>query len=91
MTAFAYRARDERGLLVTGSMEAASKRDVFVQLDNMGLLPVSAAESKKTTFAVDAFLMRFQRVKDDDLIFFTRQFLWCQDSGLCRNKPTMKD
>ena len=47
MTAFAYRARDERGLLVTGNMEAASKRDVFMQLDNMGLLPVSAAESGK--------------------------------------------
>jgi type II secretory pathway component PulF len=82
MTAFAYRARDERGLLVTGNMEAASKRDVFVQLDNMGLLPVSAAESEKTTFAVDAFLMRFQRVKDDDLIFFTRQFQTIIRSGI---------
>jgi type II secretory pathway component PulF len=82
MTAFAYRARDERGLLVTGNMEAASKRDVFVQLDNMGLLPVSAAESEKTTFAIDAFLMRFQRVKDDDLIFFTRQFQTIIRSGI---------
>jgi type II secretory pathway component PulF len=82
MTAFAYRARDERGLLVTGSMEAASKRDVFVQLDNMGLLPVSATESRKTTFAVDAFLMKFQRVKDDDLIFFTRQFQTIIRSGI---------
>jgi type II secretory pathway component PulF len=82
MTAFAYRARDERGLLVTGNMEAASKRDVFVQLDNMGLLPVSAAESKKTTFAIDAFLMRFQRIKDDDLIFFTRQFQTIIRSGI---------
>jgi type II secretory pathway component PulF len=82
MTAFAYRARDERGLLVTGNMEAASKRDVFVQLDNMGLLPVSAMESRKTTFAVDAFLMKFQRVKDDDLIFFTRQFQTIIRSGI---------
>jgi type II secretory pathway component PulF len=82
MTAFAYRARDERGLLVTGNMEAASKRDVFVQLDNMGLLPVSAAESRKTTFAIDAFLMRFQRIKDDDLIFFTRQFQTIIRSGI---------
>ena len=82
MTAFAYRARDERGLLVTGNMEAASKRDVFVQLDNMGLLPVSAAESKKGTFAIDAFLMRFQRIKDDDLIFFTRQFQTIIRSGI---------
>ena len=82
MTAFAYRARDERGLLVTGNMEAASKRDVFTQLDNMGLLPVSAAESRKGTFAIDAFLMRFQRIKDDDLIFFTRQFQTIIRSGI---------
>ena len=82
MTAFAYRARDERGLLVTGNMEAVSKRDVFTQLDNMGLLPVSAAESGKGTFAVDAFLMRFQRIKDDDLIFFTRQFQTIIRSGI---------
>jgi type IV pilus assembly protein PilC len=82
MTAFAYKARDERGLLVTGNMEAASKRDVFSQLDNMGLLPVSAAESGKSAFAVDAFLMRFQRIKDDDLIFFTRQFQTIIRSGI---------
>ena len=82
MTAFAYRARDERGLLVTGNIEAASKRDVFVQLDNMGLLPVSAAESGKTSSAIDAFMMRFQKVKDDDLIFFTRQFQTIIRSGI---------
>jgi type II secretory pathway component PulF len=82
MTAYAYKARDERGLLVTGNMEAASKRDVFAQLDNMGLLPVSAAESGKGAFAIDAFLMRFQRIKDDDLIFFTRQFQTIIRSGI---------
>jgi type II secretory pathway component PulF len=82
MTAFAYRARDERGLLVTGNMEGASKRDVFVQLDNMGLIPVSAVESRKTTFEIDQFLLRFQRVKDDDLIFFTRQFQTIIRSGI---------
>ena len=82
MTAFAYRARDERGLLVTGNLEAASKRDVYAQLDNMGLIPVAAAESRKTAFAVDAFMMRFQRIKDDDLIFFTRQLQTIIRSGI---------
>ena len=82
MTAFAYKARDERGLRVTGNMEAVSKKDVFTQLDNMGLLPVSAAESGKSVFAVDGFLMRFQRIKDDDLIFFTRQFQTIIRSGI---------
>ena len=82
MTAFAYRARDERGLLVTGNLEAVSKRDVYAQLDTMGLIPVAAAESRKTAFAVDAFMMRFQRIKDDDLIFFTRQLQTIIRSGI---------
>jgi MSHA biogenesis protein MshG len=82
MTAFAYRARDERGLLITGNMEAASKRDVFVQLDNMGLIPVSAGETRGSMLAIDAFMMRFQRIKDDDLIFFTRQLQTVIRSGI---------
>ncbi len=73
MTIFAYRARDDRGLLITGNLEANSQREAFLQLDNMGLFPLSAREQKGTVFAIDAFLLRFQRVKHDDLIFFTRQ------------------
>jgi len=45
----------------------------MLQLDNMGLFPLDAKEQKSAGFAVDAFLLRFQRVKHDDLIFFTRQ------------------
>lgn len=82
MATFSYRARDERGLLVAGNMEAANQRDVFVQLDNMGLLPVSAVENRVSTVAIDEFLMRFQRVKDDDLIFFTRQLQTVIRSGI---------
>ncbi|OPY79697.1 MAG: Type II secretion system protein F [Syntrophorhabdus sp. PtaU1.Bin058] len=74
MSTFTYRARDDKGLLVTGSMEAASQRDVYTQLDTMGLFPVSAKETKTAaSFAADDFLLRFQKVKYDDLIFFTRQ------------------
>ncbi len=82
MTAFAYRARDQRGLLVTGDMEAVSKRDVFMQLDNMGLIPISAVESKGGISAIDEFLIRFQKVKNDDLIFFTRQLQTVVRSGI---------
>ncbi|HVN97942.1 MAG TPA: type II secretion system F family protein [Syntrophorhabdaceae bacterium] len=73
MTTFAYRARDDRGLLITGNLEANSRREAMLQLDNMGLFPLDAKEQKSAGFAVDAFLLRFQRVKHDDLIFFTRQ------------------
>ena len=74
MGTFTYRARDDRGLLVTGSIEAGSQRDVYAQLDAKGLFPISAKETKTAgSFAIDDFLLRFQKVKYDDLIFFTRQ------------------
>jgi len=75
MATFAYKARDERGLLVQGNIEAASQREAMTQLDAMGYIPVSAKETgSKGTNSIDDFLLRFQRVKHDDLIFFTRQF-----------------
>ncbi|MBP6942183.1 MAG: type II secretion system F family protein [Syntrophorhabdaceae bacterium] len=74
MGTFTYRARDEKGLLVTGSMEAVNQRDVYAELDAKGLFPISAKETKTAGAAsIDNFLLRFQRVKSDDLIFFTRQ------------------
>lgn len=83
MATFAYKARDERGLLVQGSIEAATQRDAMMQLDSMGYIPVSAKETGSTGSAsVDDFLLRFQRIKHDDLIFFTRQFRTVVRSGI---------
>jgi type II secretory pathway component PulF len=49
MTTFAYKARDERGLLVQGNIEAASQREAMMQLDSMGYIPVSAKETGKSS------------------------------------------
>ena len=74
MATFAYKARDERGLLVQGNIEAATQREAMMQLDSMGYIPVSAKETGRSgSSSVDDFMLRFQRVKFDDLIFFTRQ------------------
>lgn len=82
MGTYAYKARDDRGILVTGNMEANNPRDVFVQLDSLGLFPISATESKQSGLAINEYLTRFQRVKYDDLIFFTRQFQTVIRSGI---------
>ncbi|HEX2964207.1 MAG TPA: type II secretion system F family protein [Syntrophorhabdaceae bacterium] len=82
MSSFTYKARDDRGLLVTGTMEAATKNDIFAQLDNMGLLPISAKESGRTNLDLNNVFLRFQRVKSDDLIFFTRQLQTVIKSGI---------
>ncbi|MHB8109370.1 MAG: type II secretion system F family protein [Syntrophorhabdaceae bacterium] len=84
MPTFAYKARDERGLLVQGNIEAATQRDAMMQLDSMGYIPVSAKQAGAASKAssIDDYLLRFQRIKHDDLIFFTRQFQTIVRAGI---------
>lgn len=84
MPTFAYKARDERGLMVQGNIEAASQREAMMQLDSMGYIPVSTKEiaSSSKALSIDDYLLRFQRIKHDDLIFFTRQFQTVVRSGI---------
>jgi type II secretory pathway component PulF len=74
MGTFAYKARDEKGSLVSGTMDADSQRAVSSHLDSMGLFPISVAEKKgMTLLSVEEFLTKLERVRPDDVIFFTRQ------------------
>lgn len=85
MPTFAYKARDDRGLLVQGNIDAPTQRDAMMQLDSMGYIPVSAKETgaaSKGASSIDDYLLRFQRIKHDDLIFFTRQFQTVVRSGI---------
>ncbi len=81
MPAFTYRARDEKGKLVTGTTEAETKGSAYTQLDSMGLLPISVVEVTEP-FSAKALLTTIQRVKPDDLIFFTRQLHTVVRSGV---------
>ncbi|MCX5811451.1 MAG: type II secretion system F family protein [Proteobacteria bacterium] len=82
MGKFTYRARDDRGSLVQGIMEAENRSIVYMQLDGMGLLPVSVVEEKKGSLDLQGFFMRYQKVKYDDLIFFTRQLQTIVKAGI---------
>jgi type II secretory pathway component PulF len=73
MGTFTYRARDEKGSLITGTLDGDGKQAVYQQLDAMGLFPISASEIGRGFSSLDDIFVRFQRVKYDDLVFFTRQ------------------
>ncbi len=74
MAIFSYKARDERGSLIAGTMDADNHRAVSSHLDSMGLFPVAVAEKKGMgSFSFDQLLTKLDRVKLDDIIFFTRQ------------------
>jgi type II secretory pathway component PulF len=74
MAVFAYKARDERGALIAGTMDADSHRAVSAHLDSMGLFPVAVSEKKGVGMgSFEDLLTKLDRVKLDDIIFFTRQ------------------
>lgn len=82
MGTFTYRARDEKGSLVTGTLDGDGKQAVYQQLDAMGLFPVSASEIGRGFSSLDDIFVRFQRVKYDDLVFFTRQLQTVVRAGI---------
>ena len=82
MSTFSYRARDEKGSLVTGTLDGDGKQAVYQQLDAMGLFPISASEVGRGFSSLDDIFVRFQRVKYDDLVFFTRQLQTVVRAGI---------
>jgi len=84
MPLFEYKARDRKGELVAGSMDAPNADAVGSELDRMGHFPVtieSAEEEKETGEKVDP-LERFQKVSNKDLVLFTRQMSTLFNAGI---------
>ncbi|HOP86067.1 MAG TPA: type II secretion system F family protein [Syntrophorhabdaceae bacterium] len=88
MALYSYKARDEKGTLITGSMDADNMGAVYMQLDSLGLYPISVSELKGignnislgTSFKT--LLGNYQKITYDDLIFFTRQLQTIIKAGI---------
>lgn len=80
MPTFTYKAQTKDGYPVSGIMDANSPSAVATQLDSTGYLPISITEKK--TFSFDDLSSKFERVRAEDLIFFTRQLLTIIKSGI---------
>ena len=81
MSTFAYRARNNAGLLVTGSLEADKKEILEAKLDRMGLIPITVKESKGQFFKKDIGDV-FEKITDEDIILFTRQLSTLYKAGI---------
>lgn len=74
MPRFAYRARDQKGALVTGEAEAPALGEMQEGLFRQGLIPLAVREVKPGALSLQALARWTQRVRADDLMVFTRQF-----------------
>jgi type IV pilus assembly protein PilC len=75
---FQWSGKTTRGIIESGEMAAASKEDVIAHLRRKNIVPTVIAEKTKKA-------ARFSlggRVKDKDIVIFTRQFATMIDAGL---------
>lgn len=68
---FSYQARDEQGVLKTGTVEAVSEVNAFDILQNHGLLVIKIAPTTK--FSALEHVVVFDRVSPKELVLFSRQ------------------
>ena len=82
MAEFQYLAKDDKGLIQKGSIEAGS-RDIAVQtLIKRGLTPQTVQIIKKSKNSMDIKLPGGDRVKPKSIVVFTRQFSTMISAGV---------
>ncbi len=81
MSTFTYKARDEAGQAVKGTMEAESQEQLAQKLRRMGYLPTQILLTRPS-FVLDDFGKKFERIRIEDMIMFNLQLANMIDSGL---------
>lgn len=81
MPFFYYRARNRTGVLVTGNLEAENKAAAEINLDKMGLIPLSVKPAKKS-FELPEINLLFQTITPQDTIIFSRQLATLFTAGI---------
>lgn len=80
MPTFRYRARDDSGALVRGTLVADNERLVKLRVTEMGYFPVGVTELKERGQKALGILPR--RVRHDDLVVFSWQFAAMMGAGI---------
>jgi type IV pilus assembly protein PilC len=77
-TVFQWSGKSVTGSIESGEIAAASKDEVISKLRRRNIVPTAVVEKKKTS----RFGLAPGRVRDKDLVVFTRQFATMIDAGL---------
>jgi type IV pilus assembly protein PilC len=80
MPSFRYRARDESGALVRGTLTADNERLVKLKVTEMGYFPIAVEQIRERGEKALGFLPR--RVRHDDLVVFSWQFAAMISAGI---------
>lgn len=81
MPLFSYRARDQRGILVTGYLEGLASEIIKGVLSEQGLIPLSVKLVQRKSEWIPQFSF-FKKVKDEEIVLMTRQFYTLFKAGM---------
>lgn len=81
MATYDYKARDEGGKLLSGTLEGSSREEVAQKLRKMGYMPTGIREIM-TGMTLEDIGERFRGIKVEDIIIFNVQLANMIDSGL---------
>jgi len=81
MAVYAYKARDNNGELVKGTMDAMSKDELVDKLRKMGYMTTQAI-LLSSGFAIDSFFEKMARVGSDEMLMFYIQLSNMINAGI---------
>lgn len=81
MSTYLYKARDENGKLVQGTLDALSPAEVADKLRKMGYMPIQIREAIPG-INLEGIGSRLRRIRSEDIIFFNIQLANMIESGL---------
>jgi MSHA biogenesis protein MshG len=83
MPNFRYRVRDRMGKPIAGTIDAPTLQIAGERLYQLGYLPINLEEERSTdSFDIAKIWLRFQKVKLEELIFFSQQLSTLYKAGL---------
>lgn len=77
-TVFQWSGKNVRGMIESGEMVASSKEEVMEQLRKRNIVPTAVTEKKRSR----SMTLFEGKVKEKDIVVFTRQFATMIDAGL---------
>jgi type IV pilus assembly protein PilC len=89
MATFSYRARDKRGMLLTGTVEAEDESAVLNNLKQAGNAVVSIEKETQAKMQMEGLLNFIQKVRPQDILLFTRQLATLLKSGISLTTAVM--
>ena len=83
MPEFEYKARDKYGRAATGTLAGENEKEIVGNLRKMGYVPISVRPCRKELkLQLSKGITLFGKVKEEDMILFTRQLATLLKAGL---------